>query len=492
MRNVIVVSRRSHWPLEIEGVEVVTARQYLSERPYSESSSLRVFNVCRSYKFQSTGYYVSLLAEARGQRVIPDVATLQDFLSRTLVRAVAEDVDELIQESLSGVDDNRFFLNIYFGQTAERRYRALGRRLYTLFQAPLLRVSFVHADRWLIQQMSPLSFTQVPDEDRALLGDFAARYFSRKRFRRGRIQQYAYDLGILVNPNESSPPSDRCALDRFMKAAGRAGFFAEFITREDYGRINEFDGLFIRETTSVNHHTYRFSRRAFAEGLVVIDDPWSILRCTNKVYLAEMLARLRLPCPRTVIVQKEDLKARSFPESFPLGFPCVLKKPDSAFSVGVTRVHSAEELVEEVRRLFRTSDLVIAQEFVPSEYDWRIGILDNQPLFACKYYMAQGHWQIYDWNREGGGVGGDSETVPVEEAPRNVVELAMKAAAAIGNGLYGVDLKQVGDKVVVIEVNDNPNVDCGVEDAYLGDALYDTVLRTFRKQIDAARQSSVR
>ena len=53
----------------------------------------------------------------------------------------------------------------------------------------------------------------------------------------------------------------------------------------------EFDALFIRETTSVNHHTYRFASRAAAEGLVVIDDPTSIVRCSNKVYQAELFQR---------------------------------------------------------------------------------------------------------------------------------------------------------------------------------------------------------
>lgn len=54
----------------------------------------------------------------------------------------------------------------------------------------------------------------------------------------------------------------------------------------------------------------------------------------------------------------------------------------------------------------------------------------------------------------------------------------MKTANLIGDGLYGVDLKQAGDKVVVIEVNDNPNIDCGVEDVYLGDDLYKLVWRS--------------
>jgi glutathione synthase/RimK-type ligase-like ATP-grasp enzyme len=73
----------------------------------------------------------------------------------------------------------------------------------------------------------------------------------------------------------------------------------EYITRADIGRLPEFDALFIRDTTFANHYTYRFSRRATAEGLVVIDDPDSILKCNNKVYLAELLIRHNIPAPRT-------------------------------------------------------------------------------------------------------------------------------------------------------------------------------------------------
>ena len=85
-------------------------------------------------------------------------------------------------------------------------------------------------------------------------------------------------------------PSNERALEKFEKAAERMGHRrCELITATISRRLAEFDALFIRETTSVNHHTYRFARRAAAEGLVVIDDPESIVRCTNKVYLAELL-----------------------------------------------------------------------------------------------------------------------------------------------------------------------------------------------------------
>ena len=63
-----------------------------------------------------------------------------------------------------------------------------------------------------------------------------------------------------------------------------------------------------------------------------------------------------------------------------------------------------------------------------------------------------------------------------EDVPPVVRDTALKAANAIGNGFYGVDIKQRGDSVYVIEVNDNPNLDSGVEDSILGDALYQMII----------------
>ena len=76
------------------------------------------------------------------------------------------------------------------------------------------------------------------------------------------------------------------------------------------------------------------------------------------------------------------------------------------------------------------------------------------------------------------------ESVAIEDAPPVVVETGLKAASLIGEGLYGVDLKEVGGRVVVMEVNDNPNLDAGYEDGILKDGLYDEVIRWFRVRLD--------
>ena len=131
--------------------------------------------------------------------------------------------------------------------------------------------------------------------------------------------------------------------------------------------------------------------------------------------------------------------------------------------------------------------MVICQEFLYSEFDWRIGLLDNKPLFACKYFMAKDHWQIYDWNSNEEDQSGDYATVDIKNVPKNVLQVAQKAASLIGDGLYGVDLKYVDGKVYVVEVNDNPNIDAGVEDLILQDSLYDILVESIINRIEIAK-----
>src|SRR5690606_404296 len=91
-------------------------------------------------------------------------------------------------------------------------------------------------------------------------------------------------------------------------------------------------------------------------------------------------------------------------------------------------------------------------------------------------------------HKKGGGFSeGRFRTMPVEEAPANVVQTALKAANLIGDGLYGVDLKQHAKGVFVIAVNDNPNLEAGVEDAWLMDVLNRAILAEFARRIDSKR-----
>jgi glutathione synthase/RimK-type ligase-like ATP-grasp enzyme len=68
--------------------------------------------------------------------------------------------------------------------------------------------------------------------------------------------------------------------------------------------------------------------------------------------------------------------------------------------------------------------------------------------------------------------------------PPRIVCTAVEAARLIGDGLYGVDLKQLGKRCLVMEVNENPNIDAGYEDAVLKDELYQRIMRYFLARIE--------
>ena len=468
----------------IPNIVNIRANKYIEDEYYQRTKNLRVFNLCSSLSYQSVGYYVSLLAQARNHVVFPNTTSLMDFRSNVLVRSIGEEIFELLQKELAGEPGSELAIESWFGRCPDHRYQSLINALCSLYEAPLLSWRFEKKDYWTLKKVSALRLTDI--ENSEAVKKYAVEYFLQKRFAKSTLNNYKYDMAILVDENEKNPPSCGRALAKFKSAAEALGFYVEMIGKKDYKRIAEFDALFIRTTTNVNNYTYDFSRYAYSEGLVVIDDPWSILRCSNKLYLFESLRAAGIKMPKTWTLNKksgykEQMKA--------LQYPIILKQPDSAFSLGVYKVDDEEECRVRLAELFKKSEIVIAQEYLPTDYDWRVGVMDKVPLFACKYYMAKDHWQIYNWSSsDKDGEEGGFETLALSSVPDKVIKAALDAANLVGDGLYGVDLKEIGTEAYVIEVNDNPSIDFGIEDKHLGDELYRRIMQSFFARLENARQ----
>ena len=189
----LVVDNPERWNFVVPDVTVVTARQYLTDPQFLRLRKCRIYNLCRSYRYQSAGYYVSLLAEARGHRPIPRISTIQDLKTASIFRAVSGDLDELIQKSLASLQSDTFSLSIYFAQNTAKRHDPLARHLFNMFPAPLLRAEFKRDEEkvWSLTNISPISASDVPDEHQETLVKFAHDYFTRgnlhvrRRTRRG-------------------------------------------------------------------------------------------------------------------------------------------------------------------------------------------------------------------------------------------------------------------------------------------------------------------
>ena len=485
MKTLLVVSNAKKWPLNIPDVEVVSGRKYVTEPVFTRLSGIRVFNLMHLYRYQSLGYYVSLLAEARGHKPVPNITTYRDLQTPAMAKMTSVVLQDLIQQSLHTIKADHFTLSIYFGRNLAKRYDRLCKEIFNRFHAHFLRVDFVRSrESWSIQNINTININDIPESHYGFIEETAAKYFKTGGYRSRQHKPLPYSMAILHAPEAENAPSNASALKKFIWAGQKTGIDVELITKDDFGRLSEFDALFIRETTSVNDHTFRFARYAEAEGLIVMDDPQSIIRCANKVYLAELMAHDHIHTPQTIIVHKDNIDL----VTHQLDLPCILKQPDSSFSAGVVKVKTKEELEKHASEMLEKSELIIAQEFLPTEYDWRIGILNHRALFVCRYYMAKNHWQIIRRDRSGRKHEGLADTLHVDQAPQEAIRLALKATRSIGNGLYGVDIKQIKDKFYVIEVNDNPNIDTGVEDEVLKNELYLEIMRVFRHRIELRSQ----
>ena len=117
-----------------------------------------------------------------------------------------------------------------------------------------------------------------------------------------------------------------------------------------------------------------------------------------------------MPAPRTLILNR-DRPEQVEQAAQTLGFPMVIKIPDGSFSRGIVKVEDMEDLYLKSKPLFEESSLLLAQEFLYTDFDWRIGILNNKALYACRYYMVKDHWQIYRHTESGD----DSVSIPRDE-----------------------------------------------------------------------------
>lgn len=465
----------------------LSATEFISNEAPADLRKLynaKVINLCSNYEYLSKGYYCSLLAEARGMRCVPSAANAVTMNWKRHYQSSLPELNALLDKHFKEpVDEplNRSY-TVYFGRTEIDALEDLASRLFDLFRFPLMTVQIGIDGRgkWVVKGVEPLSLSDLPVQKRDYFID-ALKRFTGSAWRNKNDKKKKYWIAILHDPDEKQPPSDKGALNKFVKAGKDMNISIELVTKNDFSSLLEFDAVLIRETTAINHHTYRFAFKAESENIPCIDDTQSIIRCCNKVFQHELLASKNIPLPETWVI---DRKSEKTLES-ELPYPLVVKIPDGSFSNGVIKVETPETFREAANELLKKSDIILAQEFVGSDFDWRIGILNGEPLYACKYYMAQGHWQIYNHTAKTiRRKQGRHETLPISRVPDNIMKVALRAAKLIGDGFYGVDLKEVDGKVVVMEVNDNPSIDSGVEDQILGIKLYKAILQRLVEMIE--------
>jgi glutathione synthase/RimK-type ligase-like ATP-grasp enzyme len=284
-------------------------------------------------------------------------------------------------------------------------------------------------------------------------------------------------IACFVERYNFSDSKESRALENFRRVAHEKGHTFDFMFREGISEIPKYDAVFIRATTDPLFTAYVVSKTAWELGLKVIDDPESIQICGNKIHLYDLFKKYDVPHIPTLFLNKDEIHHKRFLEIFEnLGKPVVIKAPYTSFSRYVEKVACESSFRDVAKRFCRKSDLLAVQTFMPTAFDWRVGVLNRQVLYVCKYMIPKGRWK-HGCKRRGKPtfIWGRTFSLRRENAPLALKETALKACDVIGKGLYGVDIKEIDGKYVVVEVNDNPSIYAGYED-YRNKDLYGKIV----------------
>ncbi len=273
-------------------------------------------------------------------------------------------------------------------------------------------------------------------------------------------------IACFVEKYNFTDPREDTALKNFRHAAEDMGHSFDFMFRNGISQLPKYDAVLIRATTDPLFTAYIVSKTASELGLKVVDDPESIQICANKIHQYELLKKHQIPHIPTMFVTKDDLHHRKLAHIFAtLGKPVVIKAPYTSFSRYVEKAACETSFREVAKRFLKKSDVLAVQKFMPTAFDWRVGVLNNKILYVCKYMIPKGRWKhgaklrgkpTFIWGR--------TVSLKRENAPAELKNLALKACSVIGHGLYGVDVKESEGSYVVVEVNDNPSIYAGYED----------------------------
>lgn len=284
-------------------------------------------------------------------------------------------------------------------------------------------------------------------------------------------------IACFVEKYNFMDPDETGALQNFKLAASSMGHNFSFMFKEQISEIPRYDAIFIRATTDPLNTSYVVSKTAYELGLRVVDDPKSIQICGNKVHLYRLFEKYNIPHIPTMFLNKDEFHHKRIMNIFKtFGIPVVIKAPYTSFSKYVEKASCETSFREVAEKFFRRSDVLVVQKFMPTPFDWRVGVLNDEVLYVCKYTMRKGRWKHgsklrgkprYVWGR--------TVSLRKDHSPLKLREIALKACEFIGRGLYGVDIKEINGEYVVVEVNDNPSIYAGFEDCRKKD-VYEKII----------------
>ncbi len=199
---------------------------------------------------------------------------------------------------------------------------------------------------------------------------------------------------------------------------------------------------------SVSHTRATYAGRCYEHyGVRTVNAPDVVELAGDKIRASFRLRERGVPTPRTVVALSPEAALRAVEE---IGYPAVLKPATGSWGRLMAKVDSAreaEQVIEHKTALGSPVHSVFyVQEFVPKpDRDLRAFVVGREVVAAM--YRASADW------RTNAARGATTEPAPLTS---ELVELALRAADAMGGGVLAVDLMESPAGLVVHEVNPTP------------------------------------
>jgi|TARA_B100001564_G_scaffold327832_1_gene311135 ribosomal protein S6--L-glutamate ligase len=236
--------------------------------------------------------------------------------------------------------------------------------------------------------------------------------------------------------------------------------FSLFVAEQDIGILHQgqkfdFDAVIPRIGHSITKHGVAVLRHLEQLDVWTANTSQGILQSRDKLHSSQILARNRIPTPRTAYVR--DMKDIERAIEAVGGLPVVVKVTQGTQGQGVFLRHTRHETTNLVQGLLVTGKAVLIQEYVAESHGKDIrALVVGGKVVASMRRKARGREFRSNYHLNG--------TVEKVDISEEYAEVACRAARVLGLNVAGVDLLEGNDGPLVLEVNSSPGLE-GIEKA---------------------------
>jgi len=213
--------------------------------------------------------------------------------------------------------------------------------------------------------------------------------------------------------------------------------------------IGKYDAVIPRISNNMTMYGTAIVRQLETQGQYCLTGSLAITRVRDKLRAAQIMSKAGIDTPRTVI-SRNTADIDALIEE--IGLPCIIKLARGTHGNGVVLAENLRTARSALQALYLTNEEgtnILVQEFIAESAgtDIRAFVVGSQVVASMKRQSLNDEFRS---NLHKGGEGTIAKLTPEEE------KVAIKAAAAMGLKVAGVDMMRSNRGPLVLEVNASP------------------------------------